>query len=322
MTDSPSFVVFAHVYYPETWVEIVRDLELLVTQSYGLVLTRPVGSLPLLRPQSPHLRFVAEIEVENRGRDILPFLRAIGSKDVPAFEIGLKIHTKRSLHRRDGETWRRFLIGSLLQSETDGRLSGYRLLESEPRIGLVAPKAHLLPLGGRLALNDKLMMRTFRHLEDIRTSRGAKQVEHSTFITQLESGRFPAGSMFWFRHSAFRNVIGADLASTFTRERGQLDGTAAHAFERMFALIVEQEGFAAAGMESVHPIIDHNGAPLSLSELRRLIDESLAHENPFLLPLSDFWRRHPNLLKLAHRIYTSLPQSSLRLLRKSMGRGW
>lgn len=322
MADYPDFVVFAHVYYPETWAEIVRRVELIVQQPYGLVVTRPTGSSPVLRPQSPHLKFVAEMEVENRGRDILPFLSALSLKDVPPFEIGLKIHTKRSLHRRDGEAWRRFLISSLLRTEADGRLSGCRLLELEPRLGLVAPEAHLLPLGGRLALNDKLMVTTFQHLQNIRGSRAAQHVEHSAGNSKFESGRFPAGSMFWFRHSAFRNIIDADLSSIFARERGQLDGTAAHAFERMFALIVEQEGFVPAAMENFHAIADHGGPPFSLTELKKVINEGLEHDNPFVMPISDFWRRHPKLLNLAHRVYASLPQSSLRLLRKSMGRGW
>jgi hypothetical protein len=302
---------------------MVGDLDAVIRQPFNLVMTRPIGSDPVARPQSSYLRFATELEVENRGRDILPFLTALKQQTVPPFDIGLKIHTKRSPHRRDGNGWRQFLVGSLLNAESNGHLSGHKLLQSEPHIGLIASRAHLLPLGGRTTINEKVMMRTLQRIEHSHASQksgGALERDVPPFT--LEGSRFPAGTMFWFRRAAMRKVIEIDFTDLFVREGGQLDGTAAHAFERLFALIVEREGLIAAGMENVEPILSHTGAPLSRQELIELINSSLAHDNPFVLPLAEFWRRHPTLLKWAHSIYVNLPQSSVRLLRRSMGRGW
>jgi lipopolysaccharide biosynthesis protein len=323
MNNAPEadFTIFAHVYYPDTWEEMVNDLDALVRQPFDLIITRPIGSRPAARPQSSHLRFATELEVENRGRDILPFLTALKQQIVPPFDIGLKIHTKRSPHRRDGDDWRQFLVGSLLKTEGDGLLSGHKLLGSDPRIGLVAAQAHLLPLGGRVSINEKAMMKTLRRMELTHTSNKMEDSSGIRALSLLDGHRFPAGAMFWFRRAAMRKVREIDFTDLFVRENGQLDGTAAHAFERLFALIAEQEGFIAAGMENAEPILNHRGA-LSRLELVQMIDGGLAQNNPFSLPLADFWRRHPSLLKWAHRIYVSLPQGSVRLLRRSVGRGW
>ncbi|MCJ7996406.1 hypothetical protein J5N58_18460 [Rhizobium cremeum] len=317
------FTIFAHVFYPDTWEEMVSDLDAVIRQPFDLVITRPTGSSAVARPQSAYLRFVTEIEVENRGRDILPFLTALKHPTVKSFDIGLKIHTKRSPHRRDGNGWRQFLVGSLLDTEDDGCLSGQKLLACEPAIGLIAPRAHLLPLGGRTALNEKTMMQILQRIENLHASeKGGVVSRECDFPDLVEGRRFSAGAMFWFRRTAMKTVTDIDFTDLFVRESGQLDGTAAHAFERMFAVTVEREGMIAAAMENVRAILDHRDASLSRRELTQLVNDSLAHDNPFVLPLADFWRRHPTLLKLAHGIYTNLPQSSVRLLRRSLGRGW
>lgn len=284
------------------------ELDTLIRQPFDLVITRPAGSRPVARAKSSYLRFATELEVDNQGRDVLPFLMALRQRSVPLFDIGLKLHTKLSPHRGDGDSWRRFLVGSLLQAESSGRLLGHKLLASEPSIGLIAPQAHLLPLGGRASINEEVMLKAVR------------RIEANVHPSMLEGSRFPAGSMFWFRRNALRTLIEIDFADLFVRESGQLDGTAAHAFERLFAFVVEREGQLAASMENAEPILRSHGAPLSRPELIELISNSLAQDNPFALPLADFWRHHPALLKCAHAIYARLPKSTVRLLRRSIGR--
>ncbi|OWW02305.1 hypothetical protein ATY81_21875 [Rhizobium sp. R72] len=331
------FTIFAHVYYPDIWKDILVDLDGVIQQPFNLVITRPVGSRPVARPTSSYLRFATELEVENRGRDILPFFKAL-KQPLPSFDVGLKLHTKRSPHRGDGDGWRRFLIGSLLQVESSGRLSGHKLLELEPSIGLIAPRAHLLPLGGRTSINEEVIVKTLRRIEQPTEKRDAvirpqfrenEEIDHpyawqksgdAESALPLTDGRFPAGSMFWFRRVALRKLVEIDFDDLFVRESGQLDGTAAHAFERLFALIVEREGLIAASMENVEPILSRGGAQLSRRELNELIGETLARDNPFALPLADLWRRYPALLKCAHAIYAKLPKSTVRMLRRSIGR--
>ena len=59
-----------------------------------------------------------------------------------------------------------------------------------------------------------------------------------------EADRFVAGSMFWVRLEALRPLLDAHLdPQLFESERGQVDGTCAHAVERLFGLCVDAAGF-------------------------------------------------------------------------------
>jgi rhamnosyltransferase len=55
---------------------------------------------------------------------------------------------------------------------------------------------------------------------------------------------FYAGSMFWFRPQALALLkLLPESALAFEDERGQLDSTLAHAFERVFALVARHAGY-------------------------------------------------------------------------------
>ena len=83
-------VVFVHVYYPEIWQEMRIVLAERLVSPFRLVLTHTTNtSLPI--PESPWLVSVTQLHVENRGRDIRPFLQALG--ETTGCDIGLKLHT-------------------------------------------------------------------------------------------------------------------------------------------------------------------------------------------------------------------------------------
>lgn len=296
------FTILVHVFYPEVWEEMRREIAEAVRQPFGLVITRPPFVAPVPLPDTPFLAFSEQIEVENRGRDILPFLKALRCPSLPATDIGLKLHTKRSPHRTDGADWRRFLCESLLETNGQSGLAGHALLAKEGRLGLIAPKAHLLPLDGRTSINDTVISDMLKTLYGASASSAVRRT------------RFAAGSMFWFRRSTLAPLLVPEIDALFAAERGQLDGTAAHALERLFATIVEHQGFLAAGMENAGSILGAPPSSLADAELADLIENTLVRENPFSLPLRDFWRKSPRLLKLAHRIYARLPKGVIRML--------
>lgn len=312
MSDSvgrqPEFTVFVHVFYPDIWEEMRVEIEAAIVRPFALVVTRPSFVAPVRMPDTPYLTQSLQFEVENRGRDILPFLKALGEPSLPPTEIGLKLHTKRSPHRSDGGDWRRFLCGSLLKSDGHNGLAGHTLLAGERRIGLIAPDAHLMPLHGRTSINGKLIADVVSALYGSGTA------------IDMTQGRFAAGSMFWFRRSALLPFLSKDIEALFAAEMGQLDGTAAHALERLFVSIVERQGLLSAAMENVSPILDAPPETLSTSQLASLIDHTLTGENPFSLPLRDFWRKNPKLLKLAHLVYARMPKNVIRAVRAALHR--
>ena len=302
------FTIFAHVFYPDVWEEMRREIADAIHQPFGLVVTRPssVAAVPL--PDTRFLVFSRQIELENRGRDILPFLRALRQPDLPLTDIGLKLHTKRSPHRSDGADWRRFLSHSLLETDGQGKLLGHAVIAQEKRIALIAPRAHLLPLDGRTSINDGI-------ISDLLTSLYGGDRTGDAKLT-----RFAAGSMFWFRRSLLTPLLSDDIATRFAPEYGQLDGTAAHALERMFSTIVERQGYLSAAMENAVPVLEAPSSSLSAAQLADLIDRTLDHENPFSLSLRDFWRKNPRLLRVAHMIYARMPKRLIRVLRAAVQR--
>ena len=163
------------------------------------------------------------IEGENRGRDILPFLRLATRLLDEGEKIVLKLHTKQSLHRRDGETWRRELLELLLpQGRTAGLAAAF---SNDPTLGLLAPEGHVQPMHYYWGANED-------NVRCLATRTGIR-------LPETDSDRFIAGSMFWARLEALRPLLDAHLDEwEFEAEQGQVDGTFAHALERMFLSLI------------------------------------------------------------------------------------
>ncbi|MGE6743759.1 rhamnan synthesis F family protein [Allorhizobium pseudoryzae] len=301
------FLVFAHVHYPDIWEAMASELALAIKVPFGVVVTHCQVDAPIVRPNTPYLRYFRQLRVENRGRDVLPLLRALEA-DLPSSDLALKIHTKRSPHRMDGADWRAAMCASLLKFNDSGLLA-LQLLEQDERIGLIAPAGHYLPLRGRLTLNRRRMKKML-------------QVVLAKPVTNLEEHRFPAGSMFWFRRSCLLPFQATQLEQQFSVERGQLDATAAHAAERLFALVVEESGKVAMGMEAVEPILlQQKEGLMPKADMKALVEKCAQHEpNPYIIPLANHWRRYPALFLAAHIAYVYLPRWLTRAMRNGMQR--
>lgn len=302
MTTPLPPVVFVHVYYPDIWREMAAELAAAFDRPFGLVLTTCGSTASLALPRTPHLSFVRTIEVENRGRDVLPFLKALNGLDL-AFDIGLKLHTKRSGHHDAGDAWRRFLTRSLLAGT--GTPDALTLMERLPALGLVAPAAHLLPLDRRIGLNGPALATL------------APRLGLDGSPAALERHVFAAGTMFWFRRAALARFH--DIDDLFETERRQMDGTTAHAAERLFAAAAENAGFVATSMDAASALraLADGSAPLPERARLAAIARSRANtDNPFSSPISVLLRRHRWLLVAAHHASARLPRPLWRFARR------
>ncbi|MEY8689123.1 MAG: rhamnan synthesis F family protein [Leptothrix sp. (in: b-proteobacteria)] len=180
---------------------------------------------------------------ENRGRDVRPFMLCLDWLQQRGYRIACKLHSKKSPHRPDGDAWRTSLVGDLLGSRAVA-IACLKQLQAEPDLGMLTPVGALALIdppgvhhGNRAWLNRLLPLRA--------TGRPA---DTPSDPFQAPDPVFPAGTMFWFRTTALAGLLDhpAFDSSSFEPELGQLDGTLAHALERLMALQVQHAGMRVA----------------------------------------------------------------------------
>lgn len=218
-----------HAWYPDVFAKLLQALA-----NSGLTWRIVATTTPERHAEIERIAQAQPLPVEirtfaNHGRDILPFLHVADQLLEEGEDVVLKLHTKRSTHRQDGEQWRDELVGRLLAP--DRAASIVHAFTEQPGLGLVAPEGHVQPLHFYWGANE----RNVRSLLT-RFGIGEPNLDHDTFI---------AGSMFWVRLAALRPILDAHLSpSAFDAEAGQVDGTLAHAIERAFSLAARHAGFS------------------------------------------------------------------------------
>lgn len=227
---TPPIVAFVHVHYPEVWTEMQETLAARIGQPFHLVLTSSRPEAEIVLPTAPNLLSTRFIPVENRGRDIRPFLVALS--ETPDFELGLKLHTKKSPQRFDGDVWRATVLDALVPSPA-GTADLTRRLAADPRIGFVAPFPFGLSVKPWVLVNFPGMAQVMRTLD------------HELTDADLEDAIFAAGSMFWFRRDALAPLAAPSVLDSFEPEEAQLDGTAAHMLERLFPVEARRRGYVS-----------------------------------------------------------------------------
>lgn len=211
--------VILHLHYEELWGDIKRYLDSLAETGFDLYVTVTSSAFGLkVAKDYPD----AHIElVENRGRDILPFLKVLKTIKDMGYVAVCKIHSKRSVYREDGDKIRHELLDALLGSS----VITAKIIErfsKQPALGLIAAEKYLIPH------TDHNM--TFSS-EVVATVSSALGLDFSY-------GEFAAGSMFWFKPEALESILSIEK-SLFELEDGLADGTIAHGIERVICTVVK-----------------------------------------------------------------------------------
>lgn len=299
--DSPLLIV-VHVHYPDVWEQMAERIAATLPVEFYLVVTTSLQlATDLPRPRS---RFLAGFEVmraPNIGRDMRPFLMALGRYG--DFDVGLKLHTKRSLHRLEGDRWREAMIASLLpDQERVLRLVG--LMRSDHRLSLIAPDDMLVSAAPWLGRNRPKMVEI------------AERIGLDLAAAERRTPVLCAGSMFWFRPASMAPLQLSAIDDLFAPEMGQRDGTAAHALERMMTLMAEaQEGVVT----SMTGALERWSSEAPLEELRRGARTEVDRPNdnlPVLTPLARRFAEMPALMKFYEALSPAWRQRIRRLARR------
>ncbi|MFZ6672737.1 glycoside hydrolase family 99-like domain-containing protein [Undibacterium sp. Xuan67W] len=222
--------IVVHAYYEEIFDEILSYANKLTSVAYKLYITAPNEIVDSVREKlfingQP---FLLE-SVENRGRDVLPFLNILPHVINNGHEILIKVHTKKSLHREDGYLWRKELYDELISENAVNEMLNY--FDTNPDAGLYGPKNHVVPMSYYWGANASKVNRLAKRL-----GIQPKIVEKQNFI---------AGTMFAARVNALQPLLNLSISDDdFEAESGQIDGTLAHAIERIISISSVAAGYS------------------------------------------------------------------------------
>ena len=191
--------------------------------------------------------------VPNRGRDIAP--KIVGFHDVyERYEYVLHLHTKQSRHDETLFGWRGYLLDTLLGS-SDVVRGVFACFARSPRLGMLAPQ-HI-----------DYLRPWIRWMDNYETARETAQ--RIGFDLSTESPvDFPSGSMFWARSAALQPLLDLRLSfDSFPEETGQVDGTLAHAIERLYFRVCERAGFDWIKVTAVDQLHDRHSVVTVASEV-------------------------------------------------------
>ena len=243
LTTAPGLkvAVVCHLFFHEMAEEFVSYFRR-IPVPYTLFLTTTYENARLVdeffTDQLPGVP-VKIIPVENRGRDIAPFISLL-KNELTGFDLICKVHSKKSDHTGQLHDWRRYLLDQLLGSSGIIKTIIHEF-EKDDHLGFIWPVAHLFLKQSSLergwgpaawkATNLKVAKKYFPELNP--------EAAGDDFT-------FPTGSMFWCRTTALEKLAKPAVGITsFERESNQGDGTLAHAIERLFGILATHEGFHA-----------------------------------------------------------------------------
>lgn len=236
-------VICLHIFYPsmiEEFAELLANARKHL--DFDVIATVPdIWSLDDAKKVIKSLKPIRFLPMPNRGRDVAPFLAALKQGSKLGYKTGCKIHSKKSPQHLTGDAWRHRLTNGLLSSNALKAIKNSFL--DAPEIALAAPVTEFM------AADEHSMHNNLEQSKEI-----LKNVNAGDALIE----EFVAGTMFWFRFRALEpfNQAGFD-SEDFGPELGQIDGTLAHAFERVFVSVVTAHGHSILKYKaSVHEARD------------------------------------------------------------------
>ena len=225
------YAVVIHLYYTESWSLLFESISRLNT-NFDLFVTIPKQNKFFISQIKKDIKNSKVILVPNQGRDVLPFLYVANKLYKRGYKYILKLHSKKSTHRSDGSAWLENMVNSLLPKNKQLMKKIYKIIEDK-KTAIIGPADQYLSLKVNFDANGLYMDRILRKIFTV-------EIVNKVLQTNREDYGFFAGTMFWVRLDAIAPILKIGLNSLdFETEKGQIDGTLAHALERLFCLVPE-----------------------------------------------------------------------------------
>ena len=266
--------VVLNCFYPDLLPELFGRLRL-IPVPFDLFITNVSGTPVSVPSDLGNVSHSAVVDLENHGRDILPMIHLITSGLLDPYDLILKIHTKKSPWREDhdvlegsGAQWRDSFLDALLPSQ-DAISDILTSFADDAHLGVMTAPGNVKGpehWGG----DERIVRQLLRRIE---------------IDVESEALRFPAGSMYWTRGFVLQGMRCLNLvAEDFDVEAGQIDGTTAHAVERLVGILATESSLRLATTDEVKPGI-HSEFPNLVDRFDPQVEPSSSVTVlPFYLP--------------------------------------
>ena len=229
-----NIAVQAHIFYEDIIIEIINKTNNIPVK-FDLYIT--INFLNISKITEEYVKNYSNANnyhiqlIENKGRDVLPFLTQL-KKIIKNYKYICHIHSKKTInHPEYGNRWRRYLYENLLGNS---RIISEILtdFENTERLGLIFPENFYDCINYAIKLED--YDRYFTNLVLNKLFPGYKIGDNLDF---------PAGNMFWARVEAIYQILEQSFDNLFPEEDNQISFTIMHGIERSWLYIVKLNGY-------------------------------------------------------------------------------
>jgi glycosyltransferase involved in cell wall biosynthesis len=232
--NQQKIALLLHIHYPDVLHDIlpilissVIDYDLLITATSEIVASEvhAVAAEYPLRGRI-HVRVVT-----NRGRDIAAFINEFTDLYLN-YDLICKIHGKKSPHLDHfGRSWRQYLISHTIGNDDIVRRITY-FFSICPRLGVFAP----VPFKGTDNSNWADNLEIAKALVAALDPEAAERLGEQPLS-------YPSATVFWFRPQSLTELYGRYPTESFPSEPLPVDGTSAHALERLIPYFAGRSGY-------------------------------------------------------------------------------
>lgn len=243
------FAVILHLFYPEMAQEFSQRLAVL-SSPYDLYVSVPDSKAEesTIAEIKHHLPAARIVVVPNCGRDVLPFVAVMKSLKDKKYKAVLKLHSKKSLHRDDGDEWRNEIISALIPSQKSARRARDAVARGD--MAVIGPQSQYVS-------GVVNFMATRGHLTRCITRISGADEAH-LFTRDPQDYGFFSGTMFWANYERMMEIIDHISIVSFEPEAGQEDSTLAHALERLFTIMFELKNLKIGSLTTTGELIEQS----------------------------------------------------------------
>ena len=247
-----NIAIVIHVFYSDIWQKELKAYLQNLKIEFDLYLTIPQGmeesKIKEIFEDYPTVRLYM---VENRGRDVLPFLQVMNVIGLEQYKYICKLHTKKTGESALGNIWRKLLYFDLIGSTTNVN-DILKIFKENLDVGMITGKNTILD-------SEKYVYEN---------SEKVQMLVQETEIIQKGNYVFAAGTMFWTRSEILEPIVELFQKNklNFEEEEGQTENTLAHAIERFFGILCQTNNQSIVPSPSDYTLLG-NGLLTELSSL-------------------------------------------------------